>query len=104
SRRRHTRSYGDWSSDVCSSDLGVTFTITPSPITGTGSLDITDNGANDVYNTTAGFICVNNVFNLGGTTAYSVIEKTAPTGYAKRSEERRVGNECGRGRAGDSER
>src|SRR5207248_5519131 len=21
-RRRHTRSYGDWSSDVCSSDLG----------------------------------------------------------------------------------
>src|SRR5207248_6809002 len=24
SRRRHTRSYGDWSSDVCSSDLKVT--------------------------------------------------------------------------------
>src|SRR5207248_3778143 len=24
SRRRHTRSYGDWSSDVCSSDLTVT--------------------------------------------------------------------------------
>src|SRR5207248_3492800 len=24
SRRRHTRSYGDWSSDVCSSDLIVT--------------------------------------------------------------------------------
>src|SRR5207248_7490247 len=23
SRRRHTRSYGDWSSDVCSSDLDV---------------------------------------------------------------------------------
>src|SRR6266516_4211846 len=23
SRRRHTSSYGDWSSDVCSSDLGV---------------------------------------------------------------------------------
>src|SRR6266516_7191378 len=23
SRGRHTRSYGDWSSDVCSSDLGV---------------------------------------------------------------------------------
>src|SRR6266705_4063968 len=22
SRRRHTKSYGDWSSDVCSSDLG----------------------------------------------------------------------------------
>src|SRR5207248_7559657 len=26
SRRRHTRSYGDWSSDVCSSDLGATNT------------------------------------------------------------------------------
>src|SRR5437867_13169000 len=25
SRRRHTRSYGDWSSDVCSSDLGLVF-------------------------------------------------------------------------------
>src|SRR5437867_9394205 len=24
SRRRHTRSYGDWSSDVCSSDLAIT--------------------------------------------------------------------------------
>src|SRR5207248_4661449 len=27
SRRRHTRSYGDWSSDVCSSDLGTCFLI-----------------------------------------------------------------------------
>src|SRR5207248_3704176 len=26
SRRRHTRSYGDWSSDVCSSDLGFWLT------------------------------------------------------------------------------
>src|SRR5437867_9276046 len=25
SRRRHTRSYGDWSSDVCSSDLAIPF-------------------------------------------------------------------------------
>src|SRR5438094_2927582 len=30
SRRRHTRSYGDWSSDVCSSDLGpVAQTVEP---------------------------------------------------------------------------
>src|SRR5207248_4706230 len=28
SRRRHTRSYGDWSSDVCSSDLGANATVT----------------------------------------------------------------------------
>src|SRR5438094_9313651 len=26
SRRRHTSSYGDWSSDVCSSDLGPSLT------------------------------------------------------------------------------
>src|SRR5699024_11669892 len=29
SRRRHTRSKRDWSSDVCSSDLEVTVEITP---------------------------------------------------------------------------
>src|SRR5207248_8322702 len=27
SRRRHTRSYGDWSSDVCSSDLATTISF-----------------------------------------------------------------------------
>src|SRR5207248_7286072 len=27
SRSRHTRSYGDWSSDVCSSDLGKITTV-----------------------------------------------------------------------------
>src|SRR5207248_3747886 len=29
SRRRHTRSYGDWSSDVCSSDLGSGYRDVP---------------------------------------------------------------------------
>src|SRR5256885_8833610 len=29
SRRRHTRLQGDWSSDVCSSDLGGGFVLTP---------------------------------------------------------------------------
>src|SRR2546426_8890974 len=28
SRRRHTRLQGDWSSDVCSSDLGISATVT----------------------------------------------------------------------------
>src|SRR5207248_3361406 len=32
SRRRHTRSYGDWSSDVCSSDLG---SLSPAPVSTT---------------------------------------------------------------------
>src|SRR5256885_5600118 len=29
SRRRHTRLQGDWSSDVCSSDLGLTVSLVP---------------------------------------------------------------------------
>src|SRR5438094_1796761 len=29
SRRRHTRSYGDWSSDVCSSDLRLAYSGEP---------------------------------------------------------------------------
>src|SRR6266516_5629432 len=44
SRRRHTRSYGDWSSDVCSSDLQtptLTTTISPSSSVVLGS-SVTD--------------------------------------------------------------
>src|SRR5207248_5723289 len=31
-RRRHTRSYGDWSSDVCSSDLGIDVSAVLKPV------------------------------------------------------------------------
>src|SRR5207248_3868749 len=34
SRRRHTRSYGDWSSDVCSSDLHETLQAEAVPLRG----------------------------------------------------------------------
>src|SRR5207248_5527208 len=45
SRRRHTRSYGDWSSDVCSSDLNAgtkrvsnaMATASPAPVSSTSS-------------------------------------------------------------------
>jgi hypothetical protein len=40
---------------------GATFTITPNPVTGTGSLTITDNVAPDQFLTTAGVICLDNV-------------------------------------------
>src|SRR5207248_4619280 len=33
-RRRHTRSYGDWSSDVCSSDLQVSHTASSADLVG----------------------------------------------------------------------
>src|SRR5437763_16098593 len=78
SRRRHTRYIGDWSSDVCSSDLAAA----PPPIPfGTPGL--------------AGAAVPNGI---GGGAA-------AGTGLGAlsraRSEERRVGKECrARGRAG----
>jgi Prealbumin-like fold domain len=64
---------------------GATFTITPNPLTGTGSLDITDDGTNDVFNTTAGVICIDDVWNLGAGNSYSMVEKTAPANYQKDS-------------------
>src|SRR5207248_7330663 len=90
SRRRHTRSYGDWSSDVCSSDL--------------------EDQVNDlvarqiqVVNTRAGTLPL-----AGGTDTHPYLAKAPSTwiertllGIAKefllRSEERRVGKECSAG-------
>src|SRR5207248_5788499 len=70
SRRRHTRSYGDWSSDVCSSDLqrqklsviGSKVSRTARPIT-----QLPD---------------------------HSRLDSTSSANAARRSEERRVGKEC----------
>src|SRR5690349_24046351 len=78
SRRRHTRSLRDWSSDVCSSDLG-------------GYSTILDEGAaltqrNSVNFTGAGISCVDNA----GT---SRTDCTVSNGSGYRSEERRVGKE-----------
>src|SRR5205807_7068346 len=83
SRRRHTRLQGDWSSDVCSSDLwnfvddwairgGYFFRPSPLPKQDgfTNYLD------NDVHGFSAG------------------IAWTAPDYLEIRSEERRVGKEC----------
>src|SRR5438876_2358024 len=75
SRRRHTRWTGDWSSDVCSSDLD------PSPgtvayVTGLGS---------------------DNVILMDGSGARlstTIAVGEGPTGLGLRSEERRVGKEC----------
>src|SRR5256885_10562038 len=85
SRRRHTRLQGDWSSDVCSSDLTgkVTFTGTapaPTPI----------KLSSDPYCQKA---------DPGLTTENEIVSKDGSIGnvfvYVKdRSEERRVGKEC----------
>jgi hypothetical protein len=69
-------------STAATNDLlgGATFTITPNPTTGTGTLDVTDNGTGD-ENTTAGLICLK--VSAGG--PFSIVEKTAPANYLKDS-------------------
>src|SRR2546426_6247211 len=81
SRRRHTRLQGDWSSDVCSSDLHVV---------GSGTLDraarlVTPGGAVE----DAGL-------KPGATTASRKVPQRIDRRWseARRSEERRVGKEC----------
>ena len=57
---------------------GATFTISPNPNTGSGSLTVVDNGANDV-DPDAGQIKVTGFFQTG---SYTVTETVAPTGFA----------------------
>ena len=59
---------------------GVTFTITPNPKTGTGSLVVLDDGVSDAY-AADGMICIDGVVNTGATNL-SIVETSAPTGYA----------------------
>src|SRR5207248_7612164 len=67
SRRRHTRSYGDWSSDVCSSDLAAVL------------LDLSES--------------MEFRFTLARTAAARFLDRMRPDDRI-RSEERRVGKEC----------
>jgi hypothetical protein len=70
---------------------GATFTITPNPLTGTGSLDVTDNGANDAFSTTGGMLCIDGVVNLGAGNSYSIVEKASNnTNYTKDSSTKTV--------------
>ncbi len=71
---------------------GATFTITPSPLTGTGSLDVTDGGAGDA-NATGGLICIDDVVNLGAGNSYSIVEKNANNvNYTKDTSTKTVAN------------
>jgi hypothetical protein len=67
-------------STAATNDLlgGATFTVTPDPATGTGSVDVTDNGTGDL-NSTGGLICLKVA--AGG--PFSIVEKTAPANYLK---------------------
>src|SRR5207248_7206018 len=72
SRRRHTRSYGDWSSDVCSSDLTVRATYHAPANHQSGG----DTGAQVHVDTGVDAV------------------QGPPAQLGVRSEERRVGKEC----------
>src|SRR5207248_8163436 len=73
SRRRHTSSYGDWSSDVCSSDLG-----------GVGRCRLEPEG-----------ILAQGFEPTPSYAACSTCDFRIICPAAERSEERRVGNACG---------
>src|SRR5206468_7250933 len=88
SRRRHTRSDRDWSSDVCSSDLTVT---------GSFALVQVDGGLYSVWSTWAKlpvtvYVGVNEVAIVGPDPDVRVVHPRVGFG-GKRSEERRAGKE-----------
>src|SRR5207248_4622272 len=93
SRRRHTRSYGDWSSDVCSSDLvGVvvasedaTLPVGTAVAYRAGWQDHVILAAGEAYPLPAGLPEPYYALNQGVTAYHGIVD---------RSEERRVGKEC----------
>src|SRR5256885_3209372 len=83
SRRRHTRLQGDWSSDVCSSDLalsGTVFGMDFNPIADRLRI-VSDTGQNLSVNPANGLVTTDATLNPGSPNV-------------TRSEERRVGKEC----------
>src|SRR5438874_9148284 len=90
SRRRHTRSLRDWSSDVCSSDLVTPGAFTAEQVTfnGTGTTRFVFNGVNAPGVTVNEVQTITNVGNAAG--SFILVYKGAQT---IRSEERRVGKE-----------
>src|SRR2546426_6854295 len=84
SRRRHTRLQGDWSSDVCSSDLHVNDPVINAEGLVGKVTQVASNGAQVslITDSTMGVSA-----RLGSTTATGIVQP-------KRSEERRVGKEC----------
>src|SRR5438876_1423471 len=84
SRRRHTRWTGDWSSDVCSSDLGGN---------ASAAYNITSwlSGVADFGGYTNGNIL--NTHTSGTFSTYLFGPRVSYRHYSRRSEERRVGKE-----------
>src|SRR3712207_7461217 len=84
SRRRHTRYWRDWSSDVCSSDLEQAKPLLKFFVD--KGYDIGESSALALY-------AVMQMANFGGEGGRKFVVMVAD-GIQKRSEERRVGKEC----------
>src|SRR5207247_4212211 len=82
SRRRHTRSTRDWSSDVCSSDLKA------GEMVGKLEIEVPDQGVKDV-----GLELIKAGL-AKRQTNYDYKYRELSAAEAERSEERRVGKEC----------
>src|SRR5207248_5597387 len=97
--RRHTRSYGDWSSDVCSSDLSSDLLI----VAGSNLGDVPrDRSSRDSCTWSASrnkrVVATADMAMPDGPSGGSVVDAGALLSLlVVRSEERRVGKECGCG-------
>src|SRR5699024_11299549 len=96
SRRRHTRSKRDWSSDVCSSDLANSTPSALGALNATKDIPILFTSVTDAVD--AGLV---DAMDEPGDNITGVVD-LHPDGISKRSEERRVGKEC-RYRGGSDE-
>src|SRR3712207_7105491 len=86
SRRRHTRYWRDWSSDVCSSDL-----LPCDSLLFTAGLLI---NTQDVLPLWLVLVTVPLAAIAGDQVGYLIGRKAGPHVFNRRSEERRVGKEC----------
>src|SRR5207248_4104909 len=97
SRRRHTRSYGDWSSDVCSSDLDHRPVHDAEPEWRAAARGLSHDLEARKFRVEGRVLDVSVVI-----VARSYTVLTGHVAMGARSEERRVGKEC-RSRGGEEE-
>src|SRR5207249_5747707 len=90
SRRRHTRSKRDWSSDVCSSDLSL-WSATMAPLPDRSGRELPD--TTDVVVIGGGYTGINAARELARAGSAVTLLEAHTLGFG-RSEERRVGKEC----------
>src|SRR5207248_5435324 len=94
SRRRHTRSYGDWSSDVCSSDLHVDRDADRPGLVRDGARDGLPDPPRRVGRELV-TLAVVELLDRADETDVPFLDQVEEAHAAARSEERRVGKEGG---------